>query len=395
MIAARGGRGGRTAAPAPRIVLIGLDGVAPTALGPETTPFLWGLATAHGGRPARGRAPFPATTHPSFATLLTGARPGRHAVRATATRPGARPGWAGDVRVAVPTLLDACEAAGIPATAILGDHELLRVLGAERLPRHWPPGGDPAGLVRDAHGYPVDDEVAPVLVEAAADPAVDVVFGHLNEADTVGHDRGPGDPATAGCLARTDAIVKALVGALRPRWRDTLLVVVSDHGMIATSAAPPIDPSGDRDLAPVVADWLGDGGAALLRLRPGSDAAGTVRCAVERPGIASARILAPDLVGLGAAPGRVFAGTPEAWRGCHGGPGTRGTLAIVAGGHPAAARLRAATAARPPAMADWAPTLAALIGVSLPDADGTDLLGRGTPSAIPAGRRADRAPTAR
>jgi hypothetical protein len=58
----------------------------------------------------------------------------------------------------------------------------------------------------------------------------------------------------------------------------------------------------------------------------------------------------------------------------HGGPGTRGTLAIVGGGHPAMPRLAHAIMERPPGLRDWAVTIAGLLGVVMPAADGQDLL---------------------
>jgi hypothetical protein len=61
-------------------------------------------------------------------------------------------------------------------------------------------------------------------------------------------------------------------------------------------------------------------------------------------------------------------------RGIHGGPNTTTTLALVAGSHPAVRRIAEAIADRPPHLADWAPTIAALLGVPFPAGDGRNLL---------------------
>ncbi len=335
---------------------------------------MWGLATARARRPAHCRAPLPATTHPSFATLLTGASPARHRVRTTTRRHGTVPDWVGATTVRVPTLLDACLDAGRVAAAVMGDHELLRVLRAEAVPDHWPPDGSTDGIALDAHGYPTNDAVRPRLLEAAADPGLDLLFGHLNEADTVGHDHGPVSAVALDCHARTDALVASVVDALRPGWAATLLVIVSDHGMAPIQDGRRLDPCEDARLSRWIDDWLGDGGAALVRLRAGTGAQSAMRRAVELDGIESAAIAAPDQLLLTAARGHAFAGTPDGGRGGHGGPGTRRALAIVAGGHPATAALRDVVDAHPPAMEDWAPTLAGLLGVPLSDATGRDLL---------------------
>ena len=71
-------------------------------------------------------------------------------------------------------------------------------------------------------------------------------------------------------------------------------------------------------------------------------------------------------------------------RGVHGGPGSTATLALVAGGHPAVARIARAIAAQPPHLAEWAPTIAALLSVPLPSAEGRNLLTRSSMLALAA-----------
>src|SRR6059036_2523258 len=107
---------------------------------------------------------------------------------------------AGQPRVVVPTLFDACQAAGVGSAAIQGDHLLLSVLRTEAAGVTWPPGGVvPPATPLDAHNYPTNEAVRPGLLAAAADPVVRFLFGQINEGDTLGHDLGPDHPQTRVC----------------------------------------------------------------------------------------------------------------------------------------------------------------------------------------------------
>jgi hypothetical protein len=74
-------------------------------------------------------------------------------------------------------------------------------------------------------------------------------------------------------------------------------------------------------------------------------------------------------------PGRAFgfAGSPT-HSGSHGGPRTRAQVAVVAGGHRAVEHLARAVETGPIHAADWAPTIATLLGMPFPSATGRNLL---------------------
>ncbi len=360
-----------------RVVLVAIDGLGHDALAPDETPALWGLAGSGGGAPARGRASMPATTYPSFASLLTGADPEVHGVRTTARRAGAVPGWAGLEHAAVPTLVHVARAAGLPARAILGDHRLQAVLRLDD-DGAWPPRGTvPPGVAVDGHGYPANDAVAPILLEVAAGRDWRLLFVHLNELDTIGHDLGPTSEAWSATLHATDDLVGRMVDVLRPAWRSTVVVVVSDHGMETRGPAAPLDPGSHPRTGPEVADWIADGSAAWVR--PRGLAADCARALAGLPGVAEARTVAPDRVLALAAPGHLFAGPGLPAAGVHGSRSTAATVAIVGGGHPAA---RALAAVMPPAgpPADWwSPRLAGVLGIA--DAVGPTSRGDDGPTA--------------
>ena len=375
--------------PSARVLLIGLDGFPHRSVTPELAPNLLALAAEGGGMgPDGGRAALPSTTYPGFASLLTARLPASHGVRTTVHRPGAVPGWAGGRAVGaaagVPTLFDACQAAGLRSAAVLGDyklHAVLRTGGVADL--RWPRGGRPgADLARDAHGYPVNAVVREPALGAVLDPCLDFVFVHLNEADTLGHDLGPEAAATLAGYRATDTLVGELLDALRgvpELWARTAVVVASDHAMDARRDASFVRLRDDPAVGALSRDEIGDGGAALLQPKGGVDPLELASLVAAHEAVESVEILPDGVVVAGARPGRAFTPNrhplPGTFGGVHGGPATTRTVAIVGGGHPAAAGIgaRMAIPARPPRLVDLAATIAALLDVRLPDADGVAL----------------------
>lgn len=363
---------------APRVVLLSLDAFAHDAVGPDLTPHLWALAATGGRAPDGGRCPLPSATYTSHATLLTGKLPTGHGVwsgLAAAPRPGVVPGWAGAAVVQAPTLFDACRAGNVRCASIVADFYLHPILRAEVADLAWPPGGvPPDDAPRDAFGYLAHDAVRPHLLAAAADPALPFLFGHVNEPDTFGHRYGPDHPATRACHAATDQLVGELLDALRDDWARTVVIVTSDHGMAPVPITPPIDPLADEAVRELAAEALPQGGCGLVRPRRGIEPETLATALIAMPGVAAARVVGPELVLAEAHPGGWFqTANPKGLKGTHGGRDTTRTLAVVGGGHPSIPKIAASIGARPPAMADWAPTIAALLGVELSGSDGCDL----------------------
>jgi arylsulfatase A-like enzyme len=357
-----------------RVLLLGLDGFPSRAISPGLTPNLWRLGQEGGMAPDGGRSGLPSSTYPGFASLLTGVWPERHGVRATARKPGAIPGWAGELSVRVATLFDGCKAAGITSAAILGDHLLHGVLGTHVADRTWPERGLPEDSIpRDAHGYPTNGAVRPALLATAADPQFGFVFGHLNEPDTLGHDLGPDHERTRACYGETDQIAGEVIAALRPRWGDTTVMVVSDHDMEARDERPPLDLVGDPRAGRLIDDIVVDGGAAFVRVRMGADAAVVREAVLTVDGVSDCRVEGSGRLLVLAAPGRLFAWPKLPAGGHHGGPGSQRTVAIVGGGHPAVRSIAQTIDSRPPGLVDWAPTIATLLGLDMEALDGVAL----------------------
>jgi len=357
-----------------RVLLLALDGFPHRMVGPELTPTLWQLALGGGRAPDGGRAPLPSTTYPGFASLLTGASTEIHRVRTTFGREGAAPGWASDRQVAVPTILDACRAAGMGAVAVMGDQKLVGVLRTGDVALPWPVGAllpDSAAL--DAFGYLRNDAAWPAMIEAIRDPGNRLLFCHLNEADTVGHLHGPESGEARDCYRSTDRVVQRLLDTIRTTWSRWLVIVVSDHDMEERSAAEGVDPMSLPGIDAIAEDWMEDGGSCWLKLRPGVDAADVDRVLSTRPEATGWRLYR-DRVLLMGHPGVAWHAGAVPLLGIHGGPATRRTVAIVGGGHTSVGPLARRVNGSAPELRDWSPTIAALLGIQLPSADGLDLL---------------------
>jgi arylsulfatase A-like enzyme len=356
-----------------RVVLLGLDGFPHRAVTAALTPRMWDLAQRGGRAPAGGTTDLPSSTDPGFCSLLTGCKPPTHGVRTTAWRFAKLPAWAGVETPQVPTIFDACRAAGLRTAAIVADDRGLLCTGSADL--RWPPDGViPPGTPLDAHGYPMNAAVRPHLLQALGDETCGFVFGHFNESDTVGHDDGPESDAARACYRATDQLVGELLDALAGGWNDTVVVIVSDHDMQSRNTSLPINPLVDN-----VDGWfdqyIPDGGAALVHVLPGVDL-GQASGALQRiDGVESCMAASDSVVIVGAKPGRIFAYDVLPAGGFHGAPLTARTVALVGGGHPAVSQMAGAIGSAPPHLADWAPTIASLLGINLDRVDGVNLLG--------------------
>jgi hypothetical protein len=356
------------------VLLIGLDGLSFEAVSPDRMPRLWQLGADGGRAPDGGRTGLPATTYPSFATLLTGSTVETHGVRTTARRDGAVPGWAGDLSTQVPTLVDACREAAVDSWCVVGDQNLWDVLKLGDVPG-WPGSSTvPVGTALDPHGYADDSAVTAAALTFIREWHRGFAFVHYNASDSFGHDSGPASAESVAAHRRLDMELGRLFDALSPGWASTLLVVVSDHDMQARSPEPEIDLSAAVWARHWLEDLIGDGGAGWVLVARGhnpNDAAERlasldgVRCATVIPGTRRVLIACDD--------GRVLAGDSHTG-GIHGGPGTQRTHALIGGGAAIVNVLAESIERRPPNQSDWAPTLASLLGVSLPAAEGLDLL---------------------
>lgn len=318
-----------------------------------------------------GVTSLPSSTDPGFCSLLTGRVPQDHGVRTTAWRYAALPRWAGSPTPTVPTIFEMLARAGLRTAAFMGDDRGLLCTSAASL--RWPPADAiPPGTPVDAHGYPRNAAVLAYLVPGAADLSFPFVFGHLNEADTAGHDSAPESKAAVESYRQTDSQVGQVLDALNPSWAETVVIIVSDHDMEARTVTPPIDLSSQPGFDEIADGVIPDGGSALVHVRPGVSHQDAARLITQVDGVDYWETGGPELLIAGAKPGRIFAAPWHPAGGFHGGPSTARTVTIVGGGHPRVAALAAWVRARRPHLADWAGLVLDLLQVRRPEQVGAD-----------------------
>ena len=199
----------------------------------------------------------PTVTYPSHTTLITGAAPARHGVISNTTfdpRQINAGGWywyASDIKL--PTLWSAAAAAG---KTVANVHWPVSV-GARgvtwNLPQIWRTGhADDVklltalatpGLVAEleqaageAYAQGIDESIESdenrgrFGVKLIETHKPDFVTAYLTALDHEQHAEGPGTPKAHAVLERIDAIVGRLVAAERAVHSDAVIAIVSDHG---------------------------------------------------------------------------------------------------------------------------------------------------------------------
>lgn len=380
------------------------------------------------------RGVYPTVTYPTHATIVTGVDPGAHGIVANAPLDPLHAnadGWywyAQDLRA--PTLWDVAEAAGRRSAAVFwpvsvgaraswlvpefwrartaDDDKLLAALSTPgllaevraRFPAHalefTPQRRSDAGLT----------DIAVHLIERER-PAL--LLLHIFDVDGRQHTFGPRSPEASAAIEAADAQLARLIAAARQAgtWARTALVVVSDHGFAPISQR--IRPGvllRELGLVELGADerprsWrvgmsLSGGHAYLYLNDPADDAArraitATFTARAGQPGSGILRVDAPAAIvarggdpnaalALAAADGFSFGGgytgavtepVPATYRGTHGydpeRPEMAASLLIVGPG------VRPGLALGDARMVDVGPTVAALLGLTLPAATGRAL----------------------
>lgn len=224
-------------APGGQVVLISIDGFHPAYLDRGVTPNLAALAAR--GTQAEMRASFPTKTFPNHYTLVTGLRPDRHGIIDNVMTDPALPGRVfrlGDrIEVTDPVWWNG-------ATPIWVSAERA---GLKTAPLFWPGSEAPIGGVQPSHWLTFDQTMSALArverllawldVPKAERPAFLTLY--FDEVDTYGHQFGPDSPELDAALARTDAAIGQLLAGLEAQGllATANLIVVSDHGMAATS----------------------------------------------------------------------------------------------------------------------------------------------------------------
>lgn len=227
--------GSAAAAERPPLILVSIDGFRPDYLDRGITPHLSALAA--GGARGAMRPSFPSKTFPNHYALVTGLRPDRNGIVENTMEDPKLPRvtfrmsnreavqdrrWWDD---AEPIWVTA-EKAGIPTAPVF-----------------WPGSEAPVRGVRPRHFLRFDmatpeavrvDRLLALLDQPGADRPGFLTL-YFDTVDTAGHHHGPDAAETNAAVAAVDAQIGRLVAGLQARGLATNLVVVSDHGMAATS----------------------------------------------------------------------------------------------------------------------------------------------------------------
>jgi len=221
---------------APLVILVSIDGFRPDYLQRHDTPALNALA-AEGVRAQAMKPSFPTLTFPNHYTLVTGLYPDHHGIvnnRFIDPKTGAAfvykdryaaadPAWWGGEPIWV-----GAERQGVRTATMF-----------------WPGSDVAIDGVRPSHWLYYDGSVT-------SDARVDHLLGwmdlpegqrarlytlYFDAVDHESHSHGPDSKEVDGALREVDAAIARLVAGLRARglYERTDLVIVSDHGAVATS----------------------------------------------------------------------------------------------------------------------------------------------------------------
>ncbi|HEY0231151.1 MAG TPA: ectonucleotide pyrophosphatase/phosphodiesterase [Dokdonella sp.] len=416
------------------VLLISIDGLRPADVQdaakrglkiPNLRRFL-----AEGSFASGVRGVLPTLTYPSHTTILTGVAPARHGIASNLTFDPLwknQQGWywyAGDIRV--PTLWDAAHAAGLATASVhwpvsVGAHvdanlpqiwrsghaDDRKLLGALATPALLPALEAELGPYADGIDESVDaDEVrarfALKLLQTRKPGFMTVYFAALDHEE---HMSGIDTPQARAVLERIDGLVGTLVAGARQADPAGVVAVVSDHGFaplqhdvnlygaFIKAGLIQVDDKG-KVSAWEATPWYSAGSAPIILREPGNaEVRSRVQALIEQlagdPANGIDRVLDKAAVAK-------FGGTPDAeWfivfkpgyeigadptaamvspsklRGMHGYAPDIGamnaTFLISGNGIPAAHALGEID------MRDIAPTLAHVLGATLPDADGKAL----------------------
>ncbi|HEX8469986.1 MAG TPA: ectonucleotide pyrophosphatase/phosphodiesterase [Brevundimonas sp.] len=213
----------------PLLILISIDGFRYDYLSRGVTPTLAALAADGAIGPMRPS--FPSLTFPNHYTLVTGLHPDHHGIVGNSfvdpklgkfTMANTEPGWWDQAE----PIWNTAEKAGLTTATMF-----------------WPGSETTVNGVHPTYHRAFDQaltgeqRVDQLLTWMDATPQPDFATLYFDTVDTAGHRNGPDALATTQAAAAVDASVARLIKGLKARglYERTVLVIVSDHGMAATS----------------------------------------------------------------------------------------------------------------------------------------------------------------
>lgn len=222
-------------AQAPNVILIAIDGFRADYLERGATPVLARLAAEGAWGPMKPS--FPSVTFPNHYTLVTGLHPDRHGIVGNTMVDAELGRFSLGNKQAVtdrrwwdqgePIWVSA-ERQGVRTATMFWPGSEAAIRGVR--PSYWTEFDQ--SMPGDAR---VDQVLAWLRLPSDQRPVLTTLYFDI--VDTMGHHHGPDSPHTLEAMRSVDASIGRLIEGLKTQgqYEDTILVVVSDHGMAATS----------------------------------------------------------------------------------------------------------------------------------------------------------------
>lgn len=226
------------------VILVSFDGFHPSYLSRGVTPNLSRLVREGVSGPMRPS--FPSKTSPNHWTLVTGLVPDHSGLVGNRFEDPRRPGVTFTMADDDPfwwnegePIWAAAEKAGIRTATMFWPGSNVAWGGALPRPRAMAEGGvRPQDWLQFNQAVSNTQRVNTVLDWLRRPPAIRprLITLYFDLIDTAGHDFGPDDARMAGVIADADRIVGDLLAGFQALGIKPNLIVVSDHGMAATSS---------------------------------------------------------------------------------------------------------------------------------------------------------------
>lgn len=214
------------AAPAPKVLILGLDGIRPDRLAAAATPTLDSLA-AHGISSDAATTRAPTVSGPGWSSMLIGVWADKHGVLNndfTTNAYGRYP----DVLTRIEDLRPDLATLAVLDWPPLGTPAAGGPLLSDRVDRKLNVNGDSLGY------HAADSVTAALAADALATGEVDAAFVYFGDVDEVGHARGTLSPEYTAAIELVDRQVGQVLAGLRRRPtyadEDWLVLVSTDHG---------------------------------------------------------------------------------------------------------------------------------------------------------------------
>ncbi len=219
----------------PTVILISIDGFGHDYLEKYSAPNLHRLAAS--GVRAEALLPcFPTYTFPNHYTIVTGLYPAHHGIVSNEMYD---PGFDATFIYKEPAAQEGRWWGGEPIWVTAEKQ------GQKTASLFWPGSAAPIEGMWPDHWEPFDAKMSPeervhkILgwLDLPAPQRPTFLALYFDQVDHAGHDHGPDSPQVRDAVAAVDAAIGRLLGGLRQRGIEDRvnLIVVSDHGMAATS----------------------------------------------------------------------------------------------------------------------------------------------------------------